>query len=370
MALTNIQSALLYICVVMSSYFLAVMAKQTRKYSYMALITLILSIIIGFRSISVGIDTPRYAYLYTSDYISWLGDVGFTFITSVIQKKCDVNAFFFIISLLSCTLFVRGIWDLRDIADLPIMVLFFTCFSLFPLMNTIRQYLAVSLVFYSFRYLRNKEYFYFVAATVIASLIHSSAILSLGFIFFSTISEWQDFSKRKKKLIILSTLFLPIILYIVYLEFFAVKVHNKTDFYFTSFSIVAGAFGIFQLIIVWMTSNKLLKYIENGKTSNSKSIYLILKFAKTGCVLNLIGYLYPFMNRIALPYVLFILVEFAVYWKLLSDNKIINKRTLYKDDQLIFTYLQLSQTVVYLYPFISILLKDGYKVMNYGMFFW
>lgn len=147
---------------------------------YSLLAILIISIIVGFRY-DVGADWYSYvSYFKGQKSISHM-EIGYKFLNSSIYDfGGNFTHLFFIVSFFSWVFIYKSI----PVRLLPIGILFyFTDHHFFMSMNVIRQFLAISIVLYSYKYLLNEKY-KFVLFILLASLFHRSALLILPFVFF------------------------------------------------------------------------------------------------------------------------------------------------------------------------------------------
>ncbi|MDE6696762.1 MAG: EpsG family protein, partial [Muribaculaceae bacterium] len=151
---------------------------------------LIFSIIIGFRSLSVGADTFAFANLYEhlqhhkySGYPEpiyaflniFAGQIGLTY-----------QGFLYLVALLYCLFLTKAITMASPRPGYTIFCLY-GLYMMFYAMNISRQMLAVSVVFLAYIYLSRKQTWKFVITVLIASQIHSSAIIALAAYFIPKI---------------------------------------------------------------------------------------------------------------------------------------------------------------------------------------
>lgn len=146
---------------------------------YSLLAILIISIIVGFRY-DVGADWYSYVSYFKGQKSINHMEIGYKFLNSSINDfGGNFTHLFFIVSFCSWVFIYKSI----PVRLLPIGILFyFTDHQFFMSMNVIRQFLAISIVLYSYKYLLNEKY-KFVLFILLASLFHRSALLMLPFVF-------------------------------------------------------------------------------------------------------------------------------------------------------------------------------------------
>lgn len=152
-----------------------------------------LLLLIGLRNIDVGVDTRNYASVFqrianntlTVADQNWLG-FGYIYLCKAINFIFGNN--FTILNLcigfLTLLFFYKGILDTSENPTMSLYILFSTCLY-YQTFNQSRQLLAISIIFYSFKYLLKndfKKYFIFI---LLASSIHTSALIMLPFYFLS-----------------------------------------------------------------------------------------------------------------------------------------------------------------------------------------
>ncbi|MBQ3470523.1 EpsG family protein [Candidatus Saccharibacteria bacterium] len=135
----------------------------------------LIPILIGGLRFNVGTDySSYYNYYMHGSFV----DPGFYLISSIARMFDNCQVMFFIYNALTLLFVFLGIGNMkkecRPIAYLCFLFLFFT-----TSFNAMRQMLAVSIVFFSYKYAMNKKILSFVILTLIASLFHITAIFGL-----------------------------------------------------------------------------------------------------------------------------------------------------------------------------------------------
>ena len=149
-----------------------------------------MSLFIGFRY-GVGTDYDSYySGYYHYSRMSWeelikIGDPALRIIAKLCSYFIDSPiTMFTIAALIFCSLFVTSIYEYSEDFVFA-MFLFICCGTFLEAFNGVRQATAMSIIFFGFRYVKDKKFFKYLITILIATLFHSTAILmiSLYFIF-------------------------------------------------------------------------------------------------------------------------------------------------------------------------------------------
>lgn len=146
---------------------------------FLLLSFLILFLLSGFR-VDVGIDYPNYIRIFW-EYIDWHQaahlEPGFRLIFSIIESTTMNPQHIFVISSF---ITLGGIfWSIKKHSVSPALSVFLFCTMGFlsHSFNLTRQFIAISIVLVSIRYLLNKQVIKYVVTVFIASLFHQTALL-------------------------------------------------------------------------------------------------------------------------------------------------------------------------------------------------
>lgn len=145
-------------------------------------IVIVLSLLLGCRNISVGIDTNVYARMFeVKGNVNWV-EIGFAYLVKALMSIRPTYTFgFWSIGFITNLFFILGLWNYRDIAKFKYTIPIYYILIFFSTMSGIRQWLAVSIVFYFSKYVLNEKtnLIKFIVALVVATSIHNSAIVGL-----------------------------------------------------------------------------------------------------------------------------------------------------------------------------------------------
>lgn len=180
-----IGSICLYIALLAVCLFFADRAQKTDKSIWVWCIVVCLSLVLGLRAESVGVDTPNYIRMFNHVAAGNPDAVGgtersFLFIVKLLQIISKSPTFLFLVfAFATNTLAISRLWEFRKTISFPWVILyFFGCFYFFAF-NIMRQMVAVAMVFWGTRYVQRKSYWKFLLVMAVAVLFHQSALLGL-----------------------------------------------------------------------------------------------------------------------------------------------------------------------------------------------
>lgn len=188
---------LFYIVIEIISCFFFWMGQNLEKIKYFlqSLSFLILFLVVALRNISVGTDYLNYinavnrvatnTMLPTDE--NWLG-LGFRELIIILAKifPNSVNSIYFSIGVISLITFLTLLFfflSFNNNGNEVFELYLFLCFCLyFQLMNQFRQMFALSIVFFSYRYI-GKSFIKYALLIILATLFHGTAIIMLPMYF-------------------------------------------------------------------------------------------------------------------------------------------------------------------------------------------
>lgn len=174
---------------------------EKSQYSIVRRVFIIVGILLptllaGFRADTIGTDVLVYgksSYLdavnstgfsnfFSTRVTSVLSDPAYYFITYLLSLVVkDYHLGFFVYSLITCGFMYFALKRCKKMYNTPIwfgMLLFYLTIYNYSL-NLMRQCIAISILFYAWTYLANKQYKMYALFNIIAILFHSSAIIGL-----------------------------------------------------------------------------------------------------------------------------------------------------------------------------------------------
>lgn len=170
-----------YFIVLFFSSLLILIFEITKRKLFWNISLLVVSLFAGLRYF-VGIDYEAYTFIFNSIVGSQI-EPAFRLINFIIfLLGLNVQFVFLISSLITFSLFYKGIKRNSSNVVLSIFLLLFCGFFIESL-NIIRQYIAISIFFYSIRYIIEKNLLKYSVLIVLATSFHYSAIF-LIFAYF------------------------------------------------------------------------------------------------------------------------------------------------------------------------------------------
>lgn len=293
---------LIYLMVFLIVEILAILASKkqsTKKMKiaiYPILIVVVLSVFGGFRDLTIGTDVLVYGanwfkiatnFSSLSSYINFIdsSDFGYLLINYIVSRfTSDVNIFLMILQLICNGLVVATLYRYREKVPFWLSLLLYLCVFYCRTFNILRQAIALSIVFYSVRFLEQNHTVRFIISVLLASTFHFTAIVSLIILFFRKICE---LSSRFK------TMFVVIIVIITFMFVFFIKdmisilyslgivnlrIYNYLyDFATSSFSVtlIELIFKSLMLLLI-LLQNKKMK--DNFKLNNLLVLCAIVDF--------------------------------------------------------------------------------------------
>lgn len=211
----------------------------------------------------------KFVQLFTTDYV-WI----FTL--------CSLIFFYFV---------YRGIYDQSENLPLSVCLLVITGYY-FIFLNTMRQSLSVAIIFYALKYVKQRNFGKYAIFTLIACLIHSSAIYSIPIYFIYGI-------KIKPKMQIILIAIIIVFKQILGSFISNLVVQSKYSAYLglEAGQNVAGgtitiAIDIVVLMFSWIYFNKESLYI------NKKEFYFHSNLQLISTIIGLLSGIAPLINRL------------------------------------------------------------------------
>ncbi len=304
---------------------LAKKAEESEKKSYLMLAALLCSLVVGLRAENVGIDTPSYL----SKIQQIIGgaaanntglEVGFVFLCKVILAIWN-NPYSVLIvcSFFTNFLVFSRMWDLRNHASLPVMLICYYVQFFSVSMNVVRQMLAVAIIFYFTRYLREKKYIKFGVVVLLCTVfLHRTSLLGFLFLLFE-LRNWHELSPTIKKLFIGGCFALLVLLFLMRDEL-AFRYKN----YLNNIQFNLGIW-IPAKILLFVLLNSLCSYSSKPNSIQDvsyteESIYFKYYYI-LGLILTMSGYFVDYMYRLGWYFVVFEGPYFGALVKNTRKNK-------------------------------------------------
>ena len=142
-------------------------------------------VLLGGRE-NVGKDYSNYVDYFKGIQSAAFLEPGYDLLNlSISNLGLDVSFVFLIMAILSSIFIFKSFDNNNDIKTLPTSLLI-VVFGFLFLSNGVRQGLAVSIFFFAYRFIKNRQFLYYICCIAFACLFHYSAILLIPIYFFTT----------------------------------------------------------------------------------------------------------------------------------------------------------------------------------------
>lgn len=310
------------------------MAFNHKRWVFMIITSL--TLISGLRGLSVGLDTENYVNIFkqidrNDPTLIWRHiEPGFIFICKILLTiNHNYNFLLFVFALLTNTLIIIRLWELRSISLFNWSVICYYISFYFLSMNISRQFCAIAILFYGTKYLMKKKYFIYGLFIIIAFLFHKSALISLVF-YAVEIVDWGKLDNKHRMFIIVGCCSMP-----AYIGYILLNMHNYMK-YFVSIKFNMGIMLPFKMILLFLIGfrvqysvrNKFMSDFEVINDENRYTLIQVLEKVKLikvyywiGLIVTFIGYCFAFMDRIGIIFYMFECVFIGMIIKYRSDRK-------------------------------------------------
>lgn len=200
--LSEFCSVVFYILIIAASTVLMSQAKKRNSVVLLVIAIILISLILGLRY-HVGRDFNAYNNAY--NLIASKSNI------TEAKKYYAVETSYFVICFISKALFnsslgvflfyaifttifyMCGLWYFKDEIHIEWAMLYYLTMLFWGCMNTMRQHLAIAIVFWGFRFCVERKPLKYFAVVIVSTLFHQSAIVSI-LIYFCT-GEKNKFKK-------------------------------------------------------------------------------------------------------------------------------------------------------------------------------
>lgn len=223
------------------------------------------------------------------------------------------SQFFFISSAcITMLFFYKGISE--QSSDYFVSAICFIGFPMFFLesLSIVRQFLAISIVFYSIKFIENKKPFTFIFYVLLASMFHFTALLTLIMYFVKII----DFN-RWKNLMMLSFSWIAGVLFTMFLRM--LSGFSKIDYYINYNS--DGYFFVFIGMIAIATIN--IIFYERLLKKNKKNKILLDLFNLGLCTFLFFRNIPVIAGRFSFFFLILLVLIIPEYYLLFKQKRIV-----------------------------------------------
>lgn len=296
--MTNIESVVFYIILfLISTYFIFLSSKTNKKLEKNVCVTVGLAIPILISSLryEVGTDFNTYIDMYNAIKNLNINNVEllFSFFCKIAIALGNVQYMFAIYSALTIIFVYKALEYNKDKYSLSLMFFLYLFLHFATSFNIIRQALAVAIVFYSYRYLTEKDLKKFVFWILFASLVHKTSLIFLPIYFIVP-------KNKISKIQVIQVIAIMIIMLVV-LNFKTLLQYLTNFSMFEKYTIYINPMKaenkslILKLILLCV----FLCFRNQLKTYEPKNnIYIILFII--GVILEFTGFFSAFVKRIAM----------------------------------------------------------------------
>ena len=300
--------------------------------------------LIGFRALDVGVDTERYSQAFyrtinntlTPADEKWLG-IGYILINKLVGHLFGNN--YIIVNLLigSMTIgfFYKAFWDNSKMPTLSLYIFISTCLY-YQTFNQSRQMLAIAIILYSMKYIKERNLIKYIITVLLATSIHNSAIIMLPFYYIANM-------KLSKKNILI---YIAICIFSYFSFDIILKLINETSYgqiYQTTSYYKSASSSIINLFVrVVMLIGCILLYKKNiAKDKEEQYLYNMIIWCTLFQVLTLKMYI---LGRIT--------TYFFVAYLLLIPNTI-SKINISRKNKCVILFMVLIFFMIYHYVYFN-----------------
>lgn len=294
---------------------------------YIFIVILLLTCVAGFRGETVGIDTHRYLEVienieyYIGTYRIKPTEMGYVyyviFLTTIIKNPQIV---LFTSALITNSLIILRLWSYRQQIVFSFAVFLYVSMYFILTLNTMRQWIAISLVFFGIKYLFREKYFKFFLLGIVASTFHTSALISLILIPIFIFYKRRN-SLKSRKLLLAAIILSPVIISISIIVLKSTAV-TQYEHYFRNPELDLSLSWLVRVLIVlfiilFINPKSLVNNI-NLNTNIQKSIefYRIIRFIVVlGLLVRSMGLFYEYTARAGLYFSIIELLLFSLVIK-------------------------------------------------------
>lgn len=236
------ETTLIYCATILVGVLFAAAAQSNKKAPVLFVVLCVSTFVIvsGLRGSSVGADTLGYLQTFEAlrDRMQWrvisISDPGFLLcgrILMVLFSSPQVCLFAAAAAINGLIIF--RLWDFREYASFPLMVLSYGAVVYFTTLSGIRQFIAVALVFWASRYLDRKKYVRYALFVFLAMSFHKSAFVAFLPLLLEIVFHRKDgHTDKKDYMITLRTFMIVASPLLILIAFNAVTYILETSNYF------------------------------------------------------------------------------------------------------------------------------------------
>ena len=305
----DVQSIIVYLGLAVLCFLIARLAELSDDKRWVWAIVLMLSLVAGLRSITVGIDAKNYDAWFRLIAGGNEGQIYGVEAAFILASKLLLAVFnstyvvFFFLAVFSHGPIIFTLWKNREHLSFPWSVLCYYIMFYAMSLNGMRQFLAVALVIYATNFAREGKYLKFILMVLTATLFHLSALVGFLYLFFE-IPFLKRFGRRRKALLLTLCSLMGIG------GIFALEYLMRS--YGGYFDRQASSIGVMMLVKFGLLALSLFVIGIPVDKEERKAALTFTAFYGLGIALNSLSYIFLYMGRIGLYF--YLMEAFFIGW--------------------------------------------------------
>ncbi len=319
--------------------------KIISRKSFVYIIVILLSLILGLRGITVGEDTRHFMDMF--NYISHIpwgkiltggtnvvyntvygGDltveIGYTILNKLVSMFTTNPQWILLICAFITNILV-GRFILRTSNDVFTAVYIYVCESLYmQSFNLMRQFLAIAIAIQAYEMIKNKRYVCGAAIVLLASCFHTSALVMLG------LFPIMMFRNQKKAIKYIFAGAVLVVFSVPLMQYITNNFLLKYSVYFTVNYWEVSARG---QVLLWITEIMICVFLYfrcHNEEINLSNCYIAISGSLIYLAFEVVGLRISGFQRIALYYNIFIIFLFPCFlYEFKKKDRIFIKTGLY-----------------------------------------
>lgn len=288
----------------------------------------------------VGYDYPAYWMAISENDDAWIRiyEPGIQLIALLCHELRSPQLFFFITSTLSLLLILSSLQLYSSSPKIALLVFLFLFLIIY--FGEVRQAMALSIVFWGFRYVESRSLLKYLCVCLVAVLFHSSAIFALLIYFVYKLNFWLVFVIA----IAAPVLLMPVFNFMEQMDMYTTHISHGEEY-------KGGNFISIFYVLLYILSLFLI-FLKKGNLKNYPSAKIIL------ATLFLPFFFSPHLSlRIA--------YYFNIYFCLLIPNILLKQ-----DKNIRFAIILMLFMYFMLFMYITSLNSSRSPYIPYNMIFW
>lgn len=292
------------------------------------LIVITLSLVAGLRKYTVGVDTEAYFKVFEAlkhgykESYNNIQEQGFlTLAYIVMQLTASPACVFLVIAFITNYFIMRRLFEERENISLPIAVFMYFSQYYFMTLNTIRQWIALAIVFYFSKYIGESKRgnIKFCIAVAVAVTMHYSAIVALACLvgYYLLVKSKKTSTVLTKLVIVVASPFVTLWLYNQLFDAYGVTYGTQTE---GDLSWINVARILFLLALFVLKSSaavnqqgKNIQIVHSDQKVSTERYQMLLYIA--GIAITLLTAIYSYADRAGQYFILFELLVLPRYAK-------------------------------------------------------